>query len=75
MGRRRRRRKWLLNDLKETRGYCKLKEEAQGRALWTTSFGRGCRLVIRETTKKYDDCVFINCISYSHATVIVSDSK
>jgi hypothetical protein len=41
-GRRGRRRKQLLDDLEETRGYWKLKEEAQDRTLWRTRFGRGC---------------------------------
>jgi len=35
-----RRRTQLLNDLKKTRGYCKLKEEATDRILLRTSFGR-----------------------------------
>jgi hypothetical protein len=52
MGRRRRRRTHLLNDLKEKRGYCKLKEEALGHTLWRTRFRRGYELVVRETTKK-----------------------
>jgi hypothetical protein len=38
MGRRGRRCK-LLDDLKETRGYYKLKEEALDRTLWRTRFG------------------------------------
>ena len=33
-GRRGRRRKQLLDDLKETRGYCKLKEEAVDGAIY-----------------------------------------
>ena len=41
-GRRGRRRKQLLDDLKETRGYWELKEEAQDRTVWRTGFGRGC---------------------------------
>jgi hypothetical protein len=40
MGRRRRRRKHLLDDLKVARGYCKSKEEALDRAVWGTGFGR-----------------------------------
>jgi hypothetical protein len=39
-GRRERRCKQLLDDLKETRGYCKLKEEALDHTLWRTGFGR-----------------------------------
>jgi len=30
-----------LDDLKETRGYCKLKKEALDRTVWRTGFGRG----------------------------------
>jgi hypothetical protein len=37
-GRRGRRRKQLLDDLKETRRYWKLKEEALDRTLWRTRF-------------------------------------
>ena len=39
-GRQGRRRKQLLDDLKERRGYCKLKEEAVARTVWRTCFGR-----------------------------------
>jgi hypothetical protein len=39
-GRLRRRSKNLLYDLKDKRGYCKLKEEALDRTVWITSFGR-----------------------------------
>jgi hypothetical protein len=40
-GRPGRRRKQLLDDLKEKRGNWKLKEEALDRTLWRTRFGRG----------------------------------
>jgi len=50
-GRRGRRRKKLLHDLKEKTGYCKLKEEALHRTLWRTRFGRGYGPVARRTTK------------------------
>jgi hypothetical protein len=49
-GRQGRRRKQLLDDLKETRGYWKLKEEALDRTLWRTRFGRD-GLVVRQTTE------------------------
>jgi hypothetical protein len=39
----------LLDDLKETRRYWKLKEEAQDRTLWRTQFGRGYGPVARQT--------------------------
>jgi hypothetical protein len=41
VGRQGRRRKQLLGDLQNTRGYCKLKEEALDRNRWRTRFGRG----------------------------------
>jgi hypothetical protein len=47
----RRRRKQLLDSLKEMRGYRKLKEEAIDRTLWRTSFGRGCEPVLRQTAE------------------------
>jgi hypothetical protein len=40
-GRRGRRRKKLLDDLKEKTGYWKLKEEALDLSLWRTCFGSG----------------------------------
>jgi hypothetical protein len=46
------RRKNLLDDLNEKRGYCKLKEEALDRTVRITRFGRGCGPVVRQTTKK-----------------------
>ena len=39
--RRGRRRKKLLDDLKDRRGYCQLKEEALDRSMWKNCFGRG----------------------------------
>jgi hypothetical protein len=39
-GRRGRRSKRLLDDIKERKGYCKLKEQALDRTLWRTRFGR-----------------------------------
>jgi hypothetical protein len=50
-GRRGRRRKQLLDDLKENRRYCKFKEEALDRTLWRTRFGRGYGPVVRQTTE------------------------
>jgi hypothetical protein len=40
-GRRGRRRRKLLDDLKERRGYFHLKEEALDRTMWIARFGRG----------------------------------
>ena len=44
--RRGRRRKKLLDDLKDRRGYCQLKEEALDRNMWRNRFGRGFRPVV-----------------------------
>ena len=35
------RRKKLLDDLKDRRGYCQLKEEVLDRTMWRNRFGRG----------------------------------
>jgi hypothetical protein len=50
-GRRGRRRKKLLDDLKERRGHSRLKEEALDRTKWRVRFGRGFGPVVRQTTK------------------------
>jgi len=50
-GRRGRRSKKLLDNLKERRGYTHLKEEAIGRTKRRARFGRGFRPVVRQTTK------------------------
>jgi hypothetical protein len=48
-GRRGKRRKQLLDDLKEKTRYWKLKEEALDRTLWRTRFGRGNGPVVIQT--------------------------
>jgi hypothetical protein len=50
-GRRGRRRRKLLDELKERRGYSHLKEEALDRTMWRARFGRGFGPVVRQTTK------------------------
>jgi hypothetical protein len=50
-GRRGRRRRKLLDDLKEMRGYSHLKEETLDRNMWRAGFGRGFGPVVRQTTK------------------------
>jgi hypothetical protein len=50
-GRQGRRRRKLLDDLKESRGYSHLKEEALERTMWRAGFRRGCGPVVRQTTK------------------------
>ena len=49
--RRGRRRKKLLDDLKDRRGYSHLKEEALDRTMWRNRFGRGFGPVVRQTTE------------------------
>jgi hypothetical protein len=50
-GRRGRRRKQLLDDLKEKKRYWKLKEEAVDRTMWRSRFGRGYGPVVRRTAE------------------------
>jgi len=50
-GRRGRRRKKLLDDLQERRGYSNFKEEALDRTMWRARFGRGFGPVVRQTSK------------------------
>ena len=50
-GRRGRRHRKLLDDLKERRGYSHLKEEALDRTMWRVRFGRDFGPVVRQTTK------------------------
>jgi len=51
VARRRGRRSNDLDDLKDRRGYCHLKEEALDRTMWRAGFGRGVRPVVRQITK------------------------
>jgi hypothetical protein len=50
-GRRERRRRKLLDDLKERRGCSHLKVEALDRTMWRARFGRGFGPVVRQTIK------------------------
>ena len=65
-GRRGRRRKQLLDDFKEKRGYFKLKAEALTRTLWRTRFGTAFGsldktdyVLIGSTRLKYSACLYI----------------
>ena len=49
--RRGRRRKKLLDDLKDKRGYSHLKEEALDRTIWRYRFGGGFGPVVRPNTE------------------------
>jgi hypothetical protein len=46
-----RRRKKLLADLKDRRGYSHLKEEALDRTMWWNRFGGGFEPVVRQNTE------------------------
>jgi hypothetical protein len=59
-GRRGRRRRKLLNDLKERRGYSHQKEETLDRTMWTARFGRGFGPVVRQTAKWMNEWIFGN---------------
>jgi hypothetical protein len=50
-GRRGRRHRKLLDDLKERRGYSHSKEEALDRTMWRARFGRSFGPVVRQTSK------------------------
>jgi len=50
-GRRRRRRKKVLDDLKERKRYSHLKKEALDRTVWRARFERDFGPVVRQTTK------------------------
>jgi len=50
-GKRGRRRRRLLDDLNDRRGYSHLKEEALDRTMWRADFGRGFGPVVRQTIK------------------------
>ena len=50
-----RRCKKLLDDLRDRRGYCELKEEAVDRAMWRNRFARGFGPVVWQITDDDDD--------------------
>jgi len=50
-GRRGRRRRKLLDDLKERTEYSHFKEDALDRTIWTAGFGGGFGSVVRQTAK------------------------
>ena len=64
-GRQRRRRRKLLDDLKERRGYSHLKEEALDRTMWRARFGRGFGPVVRQTTKRMTCVKLVSCQNYT----------
>ena len=47
----RKRRRKLLDELKDRRGYSHLKEEALDRTVWRNRFGEGFEPVVRQNTE------------------------
>jgi len=60
-GRRGRRRRKLLDDLKERRGYSHSKEEARDRTVWRAGFGRGFGPVVRQTDCQINELIWTGC--------------
>ena len=54
--RRGRRRKKLLDDLREGRGYCQLKEGALNRTMWRNRLGGGTGPVVMQTAERMNEC-------------------
>jgi hypothetical protein len=61
-GRQGRRRRKLLDDLKERKRYSHLKEEALDRTMWRARFGRGIGPVVRQTIKLCNTCIWLRFI-------------
>jgi hypothetical protein len=59
-GKRVRRRKQLLDELKERRGYSHLKEKALDRTMWRAGLGRDFGPVVRQTAKWMNGFKFIS---------------
>ena len=57
--RRGRRRKKLLDDLKDRRGYSHLKEEALDRTMWRNRFRGGFVPVVRQNTEWWMICMYV----------------
>jgi len=57
--RRGRRRRKLLDDLKDRRGYCHLREEALDHTMWRNRFGGGFEPVVRQNAKKKKIYIYI----------------
>ena len=70
MGGRGRSSKQLLDDLKETTGYWKFKEEALDRTVWRTRFGRGFGPVVRQLP---DYMASHKAATFAFTAVITSD--
>jgi hypothetical protein len=65
IGRRGRRRRKLLDGLKERKVYCNLNEKALDRTKWRARFGRGFAPVVRQTTERMNVSHFMKLIMES----------
>jgi hypothetical protein len=66
-GRRGRRRRKQLDDLKERIGYSHLKKEALDRTMWRARFGRSFGPVVRQTAKWMDEVLLaLQAVFYTH---------
>ena len=70
-----RRRKKLLDDLKDRRGYCQFKEEALDRIMWRNRFGRGFGPVVWQITGDDDDDDNVEWRIVIHTTLYFLNEK
>jgi len=63
-----RRRKKLLDDLKDRRGYCELKEEVVDRTMWRNCFARGFGPAVWQIT---DDDDILSVFSLQNAVCFI----
>ena len=68
--RRGRRRKKLLDDVKDRRGNCQLKEEALDRTMWRNRFGRDFGLPFDRLLMMMMMIIYIYMYIYIHNTVM-----
>ena len=61
-----RRRKKLLDDLKNRRGYSHLKEEALDRTMWRNRFGGGFGPIVRQNTEWMNEWMELGLHPYKH---------
>jgi len=68
--RRGRRRKKLLDCLKDRRGYSRLQEEALDRTIWRNRFGGGFGPVVRQNTERMNEYIYIHIHAYTLTYVL-----
>jgi hypothetical protein len=73
--RRGRRRKKLLDDLRNRRGYSHLKEEALDRTMWRNHFGGGFEPVVRQNTEWMNEFTISVLHQWLHTNNLFSTKK